>query len=285
IDFDVLRKLALECKPVLILSGLTAYPRKLDFKAFQEIADEVGAYHFSDIAHIAGLVVAGLHDNPMDVCDVVTTTTHKTLRGPRGAIILCRLEDRLHDKYHPDSKKNLAQLIDSAVFPGQQGGPHDHMQAAKAVAFKECLEPEFKDYSAKILANAKAIADELLAQGFRLVTGGTDNHLVVADVWEKGITGKEAQGILESVGIFLNKNTVPYDKRSPFDPSGIRLGTPALTTRGMGTSEMKEIGALIAKTLLNREKPDVLDRVKGGVRALCDQFPLYPEFQDGYFKA
>lgn len=282
LDFDVMRKQALEAKPKLILSGLTAYPRKLDFKAFQEIAEEVDAYHFADIAHIAGLVIAGLHENPVPICDVVTTTTHKTLRGPRGAIIMCKLEDRLHDEYHPESKKNLAQLIDSAVFPGQQGGPHDHMNAGKAVAFLEAMQPEFKEYTSRVLKNAKAVADELMAQGFRLVTGGTDNHLVVADVWEKNITGKDAEGILESVGIYLNKNTIPYDTRSPFNPSGIRLGTPALTTRGMRPEEMKDIGGLIAKALLKRDDKSALEKVKEDVKNLCEQFPLYPDLPDGY---
>ncbi len=283
LDFDAVRKAALECKPKLILSGLTAYPRKLDFKAFQEIAEEVGAYHFADIAHIAGLVAAGLHQNPVDVCDVVTTTTHKTLRGPRGAMIMCKEEDRLHATHHPDSNKNLAQLIDSAVFPGLQGGPHDHMNAAKAVAFQEALQPEYKEYASQILRNAKALADELTAQGFRLVTGGTDNHLMVVDVWEKGISGKDAQNLLDGVGIFLNKNTIPFDTRSPFNPSGIRLGTPALTTRGMKEGEMKEIGSLIARALLKRNEGTELTKVRQDVSELCGQFPLYPELPDGYF--
>jgi glycine hydroxymethyltransferase len=283
IDFDVVRNIAHKHKPKLILSGLTAYPRKLDFKAFQEIAQDVDAYHFADIAHIAGLVASGLHENPVDVCDVVTTTTHKTLRGPRGAMIMCKIEDRLHDRYHPDSKKNLAQLIDSAVFPGLQGGPHDHMNAAKAVAFREALQPDFKKYASQILKNAKALADELMAQGFRLVTGGTDNHLMVVDVWQKGVSGKEAQNLLDTVGIYLNKNTIPFDTRSPFDPSGIRLGTPALTTRGMKQGEMKEVGALIARALLKRNDGKELDKVRAGVKELCSHFPLYPELPDGYF--
>ncbi|MFH0956673.1 MAG: serine hydroxymethyltransferase [Candidatus Aenigmatarchaeota archaeon] len=284
IDFDEVRKIALQCRPKLLLSGLTAYPRKLDFKAFQEIAQEVGAYHFADIAHIAGLVAAGLHENPVEVCDVVTTTTHKTLRGPRGAIIMCKNDDRLHGKYHPDSKKNLSQLIDSAVFPGLQGGPHDHVNAAKAVAFLEALQPEFKVYARQILKNAKALADELMAQGFRLVTGGTENHLMVADVWQKGVSGKEAQNLLDTVGIYLNKNTIPFDTRSPFDPSGIRLGTPALTTRGMKEGEMKEVGSLIARALLKRDDQVQLSKVRAGVAELCSHFPLYPELPDGYFK-
>ncbi len=284
LDYDAIKKQAIKSKPKLILSGLTAYPRELDFDAFQEIAEEVGAYHFADIAHIAGIVAAGLHPNPVEVCDVVSTTTHKTLRGPRGAMIMCKEEDRLRDIHHPDSKKNLAQLIDSAVFPGLQGGPHDHVNAAKAVAFHEALQPEYKVYASQILKNAKALADELMSQGLRLVTDGTENHLMVVDVWEKGITGKDAQNLLDEVGIFLNKNTIPFDERSPFNPSGVRLGTPALTTRGMKESEMKEVGSLMARALLKKDDKTALAKVKEGVSELCSQFPLYPELPDGYFK-
>lgn len=283
-DYDAIRKLALEAKPKLILSGLTAYPRKLDFKAFQEIADEVDAYHFADIAHIAGPVAAGLHESPVPVCDVVTTTTHKTLRGPRGAIILCKEEDRLREKHHPDSKKSLAQLIDSAVFPGLQGGPHDHINAAKAVAFKEALEPGFKEYSKQVLKNAKALSEELVSQGIRLVTGGTDNHLMLLDAWEKGVTGKDAQDLLDSVGIYTNKNTIPYDTRSPFNPSGIRIGTPALTSRGMGASEMREIGGLIAKVITSKGEKQVIEKVRKDVLDITKEFPLYPGLTDGYVK-
>ena len=284
LDFDAIRKLALENKPKLILSGLTAYPRKIDFSAFQEIAEEANAYHFADIAHIAGLVASGLHQNPVPICDVVTTTTHKTLRGPRGAIIMCKEEDRLHDMHHPGSQKSLAQLIDSAVFPGLQGGPHDHMTAAKAVAFKEAMQPGFSEYSRKILRNSKALAEELMSHGLRLVTGGTDNHLVLVDVWEKSVTGKGAQDMLESAGIYVNKNTVPFDKRSPFDPSGIRIGTPALTTRGMNVEEMKDIGMMISEIILSKGDDSVIQKTRENISELCRQFPLYPELEDGYVK-
>jgi len=284
LDFDAIRKLALENKPKLILSGLTAYPRKIDFSAFQEIAEEANAYHFADIAHIAGLVASGLHQNPVPICDVVTTTTHKTLRGPRGAIIMCKEEDRLHDMHHPGSQKSLAQLIDSAVFPGLQGGPHDHMTAAKAVAFKEAMQPGFSEYSRKILRNSKALAEELMSHGLRLVTGGTDNHLVLVDVWEKSVTGKGAQDMLESAGIYVNKNTVPFDKRSPFDPSGIRIGTPALTTRGMNVEEMKDIGMMISEIILSKGDDSVIQKAREKISELCRQFPLYPELEDGYVK-
>lgn len=284
LDYDNIRKTALEAKPKLILSGLTAYPRTLDFKAFQEIADEVEAYHFADIAHIAGPVAAGLHPSPVPMCDVVTTTTHKTLRGPRGAIILCKEEDRLKEKHHPDSKKSLAQMIDSAVFPGLQGGPHDHINAAKAVAFREALQPEFREYSSRVLKNAKAMSEELVSQGIRLVTGGTDNHLMLLDVWEKGVTGKDCQDMLDSVGIYTNKNSIPYDTRSPFNPSGIRVGSPALTSRGMGTGEMKEIGEMIAKVIVSKGEASARDKVREAVLEMCRQFPLYPGLDDGYVK-
>src|SRR3989338_8217197 len=219
LDYDVIRKQAKEVKPRMILSGLTAYPRKIDFKAFMEIADEVGAYHFADIAHIAGLCATGFHQNPIPYCDVVSTTTHKTLRGPRGAILMC--------------KKEFAQAIDKAVFPGLQGGPHNNVTAAKAVAFKEALQPEFKDYGRQIVKNAKALADELMAKGVRIVTDGTDNHLVLIDLTKsmgRNLTGKgkDIQIALEQGSIYTNKNTIPYEPGSPFNPSGIRIGTPAI---------------------------------------------------------
>ncbi|MHA1873326.1 MAG: serine hydroxymethyltransferase, partial [Candidatus Heimdallarchaeaceae archaeon] len=243
LDMDSIRKLAIEEKPKMIISGLTAYPREIDFKAFQEIAEEVDAYHFADISHIAGLVAGGVHPSPVPHADVVTTTTHKSLRGPRGAIIITKIEDRLHDKYHPNTKKNLAQLIDSAVFPGLQGGPHDNTTAAKAVALGEALKPEFKDYALQIVKNAKALADELMSLGIKLVTNGTDNHLILIDLRPEGLTGqgKLIQNALDAAGITVNKNTVPYEPSTPFNPSGIRLGTPAITTRGMKESEMKVI--------------------------------------------
>ncbi len=280
LDYGQIRKLAIKEKPKMILSGLTAYPRKIDFKAFQEIADEVGAYHFSDISHIAGLCAAGAHQNPVPYCDVVTTTTHKTLRGPRGAMIMCKNEDKHKDRYHPDWKKNLAEMIDFNVFPGIQGGPHDHVNAAKAVAFKEALQPDYKDYARQIVKNAKALADELMSLGIDLVSNGTDNHLMLIKLTTKGLTGKgkEVQNALEKAEIFVNKNTIPYEPASPFNPSGIRLGTPAVTTRGMKESEMKEIAKGIATVINNYQDEKMLEKVKRDILELCNQFPLYPEF-------
>ena len=264
LDYDVIRKQAKECKPKMILSGLTAYPREIDFKAFREICDEVGAYHFADIAHIAGLCSTGLHQNPVPYCDVVTTTTHKTLRGPRGAIIMC--------------KEKHAQAIDKAVFPGLQGGPHDHVNAAKAVAFKEALQPEYKEYCKQIVKNAKALADSLMDNGLELVTGGTDNHLMVIKLINKGLTGKgkEIQNALGEAEIYVNKNTIPYEPNTPFNPSGIRLGTPAITTRGFKESEMKFIGKCISKVIDNYTDKNVIEKVKNDILELCKEFPLYP---------
>ena len=264
LDYDSIMKQAKEAKPKLILSGLTAYPRKINFKAFREICDEVGAYHFADIAHIAGLCATGLHQNPVPYCDVVTTTTHKTLRGPRGAIIMC--------------KEKHAQAIDKAVFPGLQGGPHDHVNAAKAVAFKEALQPEFKKYCEQILKNAKALAGSLMDNGLELVTGGTDNHLMVIKLVNKGLTGKgkEVQNALGDAEIYVNKNTIPYEPNTPFNPSGIRLGTPAITTRGMKENEMKFIGECIAKVIEHHTDKNIIEKVKNDILELCSQFPLYP---------
>ncbi len=274
LDYDKIMKQAKECKPKMILSGLTAYPRKIDFKAFREICDEVGAYHFADIAHIAGLCATGVHQNPIPFCDVVTTTTHKTLRGPRGAMIMCKIEDRL-DR---ENKKTLAQKIDSAVFPGLQGGPHDHVNAAKAVAFKEALQPEYKKYCEQIVKNAKALADSLMDNGLELVTGGTDNHLMVIKLVNKGLTGKgkEVQNALGDAEIYVNKNSIPYEPSTPFNPSGIRLGTPAVTTRGFKESEMKVIGDSIAKVIDNYQDKSVIEKVKNDILELCKNFPLYP---------
>ncbi len=278
IDLDVVKKAAKEENPKMILSSLTAYPRRLDFKGFQEICDEVGAYHFADISHIAGLVAGGAHESPFPFTDVVTTTTHKTLRGPRGAMIMCKVEDRLHEKYRKDSQKNLAQLIDSAVFPGLQGGPHDNATAAKAVAFGEALEPQFKEYAKQIVKNAKALADEVMAQGIKLVTDGTDNHLILMDLRPKGLTGKgkELQHAMDEAGITLNKNTVPFDPASPFNPSGLRCGTPAVTTRGMKESEMKVIGKAIAKVIDNYQDASALAKIREEIREISKQFPIYP---------
>src|SRR3989338_994001 len=264
LDYDVIMKQAKEAKPKMILSGLTAYPRKIDFKAFREICDEIGAYHFADIAHIAGLCATGLHQNPVPYCDVVTTTTHKTLRGPRGAIIMCR--------------EKHAQAIDKAVFPGLQGGPHDHVNAAKAVAFREALQPDCKKYCGQIVKNAKALASSLMDNGLELVTGGTDNHLMVIKLANKGLVGKgkEVQNALGEAEIYVNKNTIPYEPGSPFNPSGIRLGTTAITTRGMKESEMKVIGSCIAKVIGNYSDKAAIERVKNEILELCREFPLYP---------
>jgi len=277
LDMDEIRKQAIKEKPKMIISSLTAYPRKLPFREFQDICEEADAYHFADIAHIAGLIVGKAHESPFPFTDVVTTTTHKTLRGPRGAMIMCKVEDRLHDKYHKDSKKNLAELIDSAVFPGLQGGPHEHVIAAKAVAFQEALQPEFKDYAKQIVKNAKAMADELMGLGLTLTTGGTDNHLMVINLAEKELAGKgkEVQNALEEAGIYVNKNTIPFDPATPFNPSGIRLGTPAVTTRGMKESEMKIIAKGIATVIDNYEDKGTIKKVRQDILELCKNFPLY----------
>lgn len=280
LDMDNIRKIALKEKPKLIISGLTAYPREIDFKGFQEIAEEVEAYHLADISHIAGLVVGDVHKSPLPFTDVVTTTTHKTLRGPRGAIILSKESDRLHDKYHPNSTKNLAQLIDSAVFPGLQGGPHDNVTAAKAVAFQEALQPEFKGYAKQIVKNAKVLAEELMSHGLKLVTNGTDNHLMLIDLTKNGLTGKGKliQNALEKAAIYVNKNTIPFEPASPFNPSGIRLGTPAITTRGFKEEEMKDIAKAIVTVINNYKDEQLLLKVREEMLELCKQFPIYENF-------
>jgi len=261
LDYDQIRKLAKETNPKVILCGYTAYPREFDFSEFKSIADDIGAKTMADIAHIAGLIAGGVHNSPFPFIDVVTTTTHKTLRGPRGAIIMC--------------KKEFAEKVDKAVFPYLQGGPHEHVIAAKAVCFKEAAKPEFKNYAAQIVKNAKALAEELIAQGFRLVSGGTDNHLILVDVFSKGITGQQAENALHNVGIYVNKNTIPFDTRKPFDPSGIRIGTPVLTTRGMQEEEMKYIGELIAKVLNNINNTEIQNQVHEDVIELCQNFQFY----------
>jgi len=292
IEMDEVRALAQKHKPKLVLSGFSAYPRKLDFKKFREIAEEVDAYHMADIAHIAGLCVGGQHQNPMPFCDIVTTTTHKTLRGPRGAMILCQEEDRLKEKYCPDEKKNLAKRIDFSVFPGTQGGPLDHVIAAKAVAFKEDLEPEFKDYCKQIVKNAQALAKTLMDNGIKLVSDGTDNHLMMLDVWgSKKVSGKEAEIALDKAHIYTNKNMVPIGPKNkedmptdsngkkvgtPFNPRGIRIGTPALTTRGLKESEMEIIGKLIVKVLDNAKDEGNISEVRKDIMKLSKKFPLYP---------
>ncbi len=265
IDFDQVRDLARKHRPRLIVVGASAYPRTIDFAAFREIADEVGAYIMADIAHIAGLVAVGLHPTPIPYCEFVTTTTHKTLRGPRGGMIMCRQE--------------FAQIIDKTVFPGIQGGPLMHVIAAKAVAFKEALSPQFKEYQSQIVRNAAAMAKALQDRGFRLVSGGTDNHLMLVDLRNKGITGKEAEGALEEAAITVNKNMIPFDPQKPFISSGIRIGTPAVTSRGMKETEMVAIGDMIARVLEDPSSEKVKEEVESQVRALCGRFPLYPQLQ------
>ncbi|MBW3018999.1 serine hydroxymethyltransferase [Candidatus Woesearchaeota archaeon] len=271
VDMTEVRRLAHEHKPKLILVGYSAYPRKLDFAKFREIAEEVGAYLMVDMAHFAGLVAAKVFCDPVPHADIVTTTTHKTLRGPRGGVILCKEKDRLD----PDGKKNLAQKIDSAVFPGNQGGPLDHVVAAKAVAFKEAMQPEFVEYQKQVLKNAQVLANELMLRGYRLVTKGTDNHLIMIDVNEKGISGKKAETALDKAHICTNKNMIPFDTRSPFDPSGIRIGTPAVTTRGMKEEEMKQIAEWIDKVLSDIDNEMVQQQVKQEIIELCKKFPIY----------
>ncbi len=261
LDYDAIKKMAQEEKPKLLLSGFTAYPREIDFKAFREICDDLGIYCCADIAHIAGLCAGGAHENPVPYFDVVTTTTHKTLRGPRSAMIMC--------------KEEHAKAIDKAVFPGLQGGPHDHITAAKAVAFKEALEPSFKEYASQIVKNSKALADTLTSEGLRLVSGGTDNHLMLVDVRNKGINGKTAAIALAKAEIYCNKNTIPYDPGTPWEPSGIRIGTPVLATRGMKETHMDEVGKFISQVLSDPENDSALEKVRGDVREFCKQFPFY----------
>ncbi len=275
IDMDEVRRTALKEKPKLILAGYSAYPRNIDFSEFRKIADEAGAYLMADVAHFAGIIAARKHMMPFPHCDLVTTTTHKTLRGPRGAMILSMQEDRLKEKHNPGSKKNLARMIDSAVFPGMQGGPLEHMIAAKAVAFGEALKPEFRKYIEQVLKNAKALAERLMEHGFKLVSDGTDNHLMLVDLTNKKVSGKEAENALDLAGITCNKNMVPFDRRNPFDPSGIRLGTPALTTRGFKESEIREVGDAINKVIANINDQKTIERVRDDIRELCSRHPLY----------
>ncbi len=261
IDYDQVRSVALEHRPKLIVAGASAYPRIIDFKRFRDIADECGSLLMVDMAHIAGLVAAGLHPSPVPCAQFVTTTTHKTLRGPRGGMILCTEE--------------WAAAIDKAVFPGIQGGPLMHIIAAKAVAFKEALEPSFKDYQNQVVKNAKALAEALKGYGFRLVSGGTDNHLMLVDLTPKGVTGRQAEQLLDKVGITVNKNSIPFDKRKPTVTSGIRIGTPAVTTRGMKEPEMELIASLIDRTIRDRENEDSLKDISEQVKALTSRFPFY----------
>lgn len=261
IDMDEVEAIALREKPRMILAGFSAYSRSLDWKRFREIADKVGAYLFADIAHIAGLIAGKQLENPVPYCDVVSTTTHKTLRGPRGAIIMC--------------KEKFANAIDKAVFPGVQGGPHDHINAAKAVAFLEALKPEFQEYSKQVIKNAQALAGSLQQKGYRIISGGTDNHLMLVDLFgSKQITGKEAEKTLEEVGISINKNMIPFDPRKPMDPSGIRLGTPALTTRGAKEADMEIVAGLIDRALMNRSNETALQSIKQEVKEFSLKFPV-----------
>lgn len=261
IDMDEVEAIALKEKPKMILAGFSAYSRNMDWKRFREIADKVGAFLFADIAHIAGLIAGKQLENPVPYCDVVSTTTHKTLRGPRGAMIMC--------------KQSFASAIDKAVFPGVQGGPHDHINAAKAVAFLEALKPQFQEYSKQVIENARALARSLTEKGYRVVSGGTDNHIVLVDLFgSKQITGKEGEKALEHVGISINKNMIPFDPRKPLDPSGIRLGSPALTTRGTKEIDMQTVAELIDETLVNRENNNKLNEIKEKVKEFSLKFPV-----------
>ena len=262
IDYDEFRKIVLEAKPKLIIAGGSAYSRQIDFKKMADVAHEVGAIFMVDMAHFAGLVAAGLHPNPVEYADIVTTTTHKTLRGPRGGMILC--------------KEEYAKAIDKAVFPGIQGGPLMHVIAAKAVALGEALQPEFKEYAEQVIKNAKVLAAELIAKGLTIVSGGTDTHVMLVDVRNTGLTGKEAEHLLDKIGITANKNTIPFDPASPFVTSGVRLGTPALTTRGLKEDDMKEIADIIATVLQNPEDTAKHQDAAKRVAALCEKYPLYP---------
>jgi len=261
IDYDQVRDLALKHRPKLIVVGASAYPRTIDFRAFRQIADEAGCMVMADIAHVAGMVAVGLHPSPVPHCEFVTTTTHKTLRGPRSGMILCR--------------EDMAKKLNSSIFPGIQGGPLMHVIAAKAVALREAMTPEFREYQGQILRNAAAMAKTLLSRGHRLVSGGTDNHLMLVNLKDTPLTGKEGEEALERVGITVNKNTVPFETRSPFVTSGVRIGTPALTTRGMKEREMERIGNWIADVLASPSDASVQKRVEADVRTLCGSFPLY----------
>jgi len=262
LDYEAIRKRALEEKPKLIICGYTAYPLMINFKEFRSICDEIGAIMMADISHFAGLVAGGVYNSPVPYADVITSTTHKTLRGPRGAMIMGKNEE-------------IGAKIDKAVFPGMQGGPLEHVIAAKAVCYHEAMQPSFKQYAAQIVKNAKALAEELQAHGMRLVAGKTETHLILVDLTKKGITGKDAQIALEEAGIICNKNTIPFDTKSPFVTSGLRFGTPALTTRGMKESEMKEIARMIAKVIENPNDNEIKLRVRGEVEELCKRFQIY----------
>ncbi|MFQ5406155.1 MAG: serine hydroxymethyltransferase [Candidatus Micrarchaeia archaeon] len=261
IDMQNVRKIALKEKPKMIVAGASAYPRTIDFQAFKEIADEINAFLLADVAHIAGLITTGLHPQAFPYCDVVTTTTHKTLRGPRGAMILCREEH--------------AKKIDKMVFPGMQGGPMDHIIAAKAVAFHEALQPSFKDYCTQIIKNAKKLSDELQQRSFKVISGGTDNHLLLLDITSKGVSGKEAENLFEEVGLYTNKNMIPFDTRKPFDPSGIRIGTPAVTTRGFKEPQMQFIAQQMEDSINAKDDANKKSQLKAKSKELALKHPVY----------
>lgn len=260
IDMAKVRQLALKEKPKMIVAGYSAYAREIEWQKFKDIADEVGAFTFADIAHTAGLIAAGEMTNPVPIFDVVSTTTHKTLRGPRGAIIMCR--------------EQFAKQVDRAVFPGMQGGPHDHITAAKAVAFGEAMRPEFKEYARQIIANAKFMAEEFIRLGYRVISGGTDNHLMVVDMTSKDISGKEAEIILDKCGISVSRSTIPNDPNPPLNPSGVRFGTPAITTRGLKQAEIKKIVAWINAGVEQKDEPEMLENIKRQVKEMCLKFPI-----------
>ncbi len=260
LDMDKIREVALKEKPKMILAGYTSYSREIDWQKFKDIADEVGAFTFADIAHTAGLITAGEMANPVPIFDVVSTTTHKTLRGPRGAIIMC--------------KEQFAKQVDRAVFPGMQGGPHDHITAAKAVAFGEALQPEFKTYAKQVIANAKLMAEEFMKLGYRVLSGGTDNHLMVVDMTAKGLSGKEAEIILDRSGISVSRSTIPNDPNPPMNPSGVRFGTPAITTRGMKENEVKQIVGWINAAMEHKDEVEILENIKKQVKEMCLKFPI-----------
>lgn len=274
IDIDEMYRLAKEHKPKLIVSGGSAYAQHYEWDKYQEIADEVGAFHLADMSHVAGLVAGGVHPNPVGVANVVTTTTHKTLRGPRGAMILCNGNPSTPLKKVARTKENMPTLVDRAIIPGIQGGPHNHQTAAIAVALKEAMQPEFKTYAEQVVKNAKVLAEEFRKRGYELVTGGTNTHLLLINLHNKNITGKQAEKALGLAGITVNKNTVPHDPRSPFDPSGIRLGTPALTTRGMKEDEMKTIANFMDQAMQHIDNPKKLNTIHKEINQLCTSFPL-----------
>ena len=283
VDFNNLMKLAKEHQPKLIICGGSAYPRFIEFEQFHQVADKVGAFLMADIAHPSGLVATGIHPSPMPYCDVVTTTTHKTLRGPRGGMIMMGKDpENPWGKVAPKSGrvKNISELIDSMVMPGIQGGPLMHIIAAKAVAFGEALKPEFKEYTKSVVKNAKTMAEEFMSLDYQVISGGTDTHVMLIDLTNKNITGKAAEKALEKAGITVNKNMVPFDTRSPFVTSGIRIGTPAITTRGMGISEMQNIVKMIDSVINDHENEFLIEKVKNSVQELCNRFPLYDELRD-----